>query len=468
MNPLIVIPTYVSARSKGSTSTVTATYDHVTMLSEMGELPRALNSLRDVAGVGTIAILVASEPNISSQAAEKVQVIASRFPDLDILIVGSSELLLFQQRMEQLGIGRMSKEMGLSGYGAVRNLGLLVAAALGFDSVVFLSDDEIVADEEFLRKAVYGLGKLTRMGIPILAKTGYYLDENDSPYSKDDRKWYNRRWDTGRAFNQWMQKALAGPRLSRSNVVCGGCLAIHREAFRRVAFDPWIARGEDLDYLLNLRMYGSDIWFDNKWHLLRQAPEPSLSEGQIFKQNVYRWLYECRKVEFSRTQIDLLQVKPESLEPYPGPFIESGIEKRLARAARIRGLFSRDRATYFSAAKAVGAEAGTYAERNCGRYFELQRIWPEIMNRISNDQVIANAFQEANAYRQNMSSSFARQVDNQIFGNVDAAAQAAAQAAEAEAQAAAAAGQRLAAAAASAPGALDPGTTGEIRMDLAE
>ena len=34
---------------------------------------------------------------------------------------------------------------------------------------------------------------------------------------------------------------------------------------RRVAFDPWITRGEDTDYLLNLRMYGADVWFDNKW-----------------------------------------------------------------------------------------------------------------------------------------------------------------------------------------------------------
>ncbi len=169
MNPLIIIPTYVSARSRSSKASVTATYDHVTMLSELGELPRVLNSLRGVEGLGTIAVIVASEPNISSQAAEKVQVINSRFPDLDILIIGSEEQMLFQQRLEQLGVGRMSKEIGLVGYGAVRNFGLLVAAALGFDSVVFLDDDEQVEDPTFLRRAVYGLGKLTRNGVPILA-----------------------------------------------------------------------------------------------------------------------------------------------------------------------------------------------------------------------------------------------------------------------------------------------------------
>ena len=63
----------------------------------------------------------------------------------------------------------------LSGYGAIRNLGLLVADTLGFDAVVFLDDDEVVDDPDFLQRAVYGLGKLTKKGIPILAKTGYYL-----------------------------------------------------------------------------------------------------------------------------------------------------------------------------------------------------------------------------------------------------------------------------------------------------
>lgn len=64
----------------------------------------------------------------------------------------------------------------------------------------------------------------------------------------------------------------AAARACRARIhVCGGCLAVHKEAFRRLAFDPWITRGEDLDYMLDLRMYGSDIWFDNQW-VLRHLP----------------------------------------------------------------------------------------------------------------------------------------------------------------------------------------------------
>ena len=61
-----------------------------------------------------------------------------------------------------------------------------------------------------------------------------------------------------------MKKALSGTRISRSNYVCGGLMALHARAFTRVAFDPFITRGEDLDYLFNMRMFGYDVWFDNE------------------------------------------------------------------------------------------------------------------------------------------------------------------------------------------------------------
>ena len=208
------------------------------------------------------------------------------------------------------------------------------------------------SDADFLQKGVYGLGKLTRKGVPILAKTGFYLNSEGSYLSKSQDKWYNRFWQQGKAFNKWITKAMRGPRLSRSNHVCGGCLAIHKEAFKRLSFDPWVARGEDLDYMLNLRMYGSDIWFDNQWSL-RHLPPASTSEGMRFRQDIYRWLYEYRKMEYSRTQIDLMQVKPQSLEPYPGPFLEPGITKRIRITAILRSLARKDKKAYRQAAKAA-------------------------------------------------------------------------------------------------------------------
>ena len=401
MNPVILIPVFISARRHAEVGQVTSTYDHTTSLSSQGELPRCLDSLRKVRGLGHIVILVAAEPSIENQAASKARSIAEYFSDLSITVVGAPELALIRQRMEQLGVP-VRNEIGLSGYGAVRNLGLLVANMLDFDAAVFLDDDSVVEDEAFLEKAMYGLGKLTRRGVPILAKTGYYLNEEGSFLSNKPTKWYDHFWQQGKAFNAWITKAMAGPRLSRSNHVCGGCLALHKEAFRRVSFDPWVARGEDLDYMLDLRMYGSDIWFDNQW-VMRHLPPATPREGLRFRQDIFRWLYEYRKIEYARTQIDLLQIKPQSLQPYPGPFLESNITKRIRRTALLRSIGRPDGRGYRQAAQSATGEAAKYAETHCSKYFEFQFKWPAIMSRFENDVIMQGILvQSSNQEQQRM------------------------------------------------------------------
>ena len=184
--------------------------------------------------------------------------------------------------------------------------------------------------------------------------------------------------------------------------------------------------------MLDLRMYGSDIWLDNQWSL-RHLPPETESEGTRFRQDIFRWLYEFRKMEYSRTQIDLLQVKPSSLEPYPGPFLEPGITRRIRLTAFLRSLARPDKKAYRRAAKAATGEATTYAQRNCSKYFEFQFVWPELMARMENDQILRTALIQSAAQRQ--------------LG-VDSPRQAAAVAAQAAG--------------------IDPGVTSEIRLNIAE
>lgn len=391
MNPAIIIPSYISSEDKRPERRgIMARYDHTTDLSQPGELDRCLTSLENVDDVGLIVVLVVSDRSIQREATEKVRASVAQHPLLNVIVIGSVELDIIRERMEQLGIERVNQEIGLCGYGAVRNLGLVVTCALGFDAAVFIDDDEVIDDPDFLHKAMYGLGKLTKNGIPILAKTGYYINDEGTYLSKWKDKWYNRFWQQGSAFNEWISKAINGPRLSRSNHVCGGCLALHKEAFRRLSFDAWVPRGEDLDYMLNLRMFGSDIWFDNKWRL-RHLPPASPHEGRRFRQDIFRWIYEHFKLEYSHSLIDLQKVTAESLEPYPGPFLEKGLHRRIAITAFLRSLVRPDKKAYRRAAKDARGEAVKYGENNCRNYFEFQHIWPEIMDRIDSDKIMTTA-----------------------------------------------------------------------------
>lgn len=394
MNSAIIIPTFHQAAADRDKSLAESIYDHPTPLDAPGTLERCLESLQKVQGLGQIIITVSH-----NEAVEKVEGIVDRFPQMHTLVISESEAAIVQQRLEQLGFGDTADKIGVHGYSAVRNLGLVISNILGFDSVVFLDDDEVVEDPEFLIKAMYGLGKLTRREIPILAKSGYYLNAKGSFLSMSQNKWYNHYWQQGSAFNNWITKAMSGPRLSRSNHVCGGCLSLHKQAYMRVPFDPWIPRGEDLDYLINLRMYGSDVWFDNQWYLVHLPPQER-HEGHRFRKDIFRWIYEYYKIEFSQSQIDLLQIKPSSLEPYPGPFLERGLEKRIKRTALLRSLARPDRAAYRKAAHVATNEAIEYAQKYCDRYFEFQRVWMQIMAQTENDKVLQQALIEAALVRE--------------------------------------------------------------------
>ncbi len=241
MNPVVVIPTFIYPRRHRGGADVVSTYDHPTAPNQEGELGRCLESLAKVEGLGLVVILVSADVSLEVQAAEKVQAIANRHPDVTTLVIGAAELALIEQRMAQQNIERLSKEIGLQGYGAIRNLGLLVANVLGFDAVAFLDEDEVNDDPKFLEQAMYGLGNLTRQGVPNVAKTGYYLNNQDSYLSKWEDKWYKLLGSRAAPFNEWITKAMRGPRLRQcSNYVCGGCLPSTR---RRLPAPSPLIRG---------------------------------------------------------------------------------------------------------------------------------------------------------------------------------------------------------------------------------
>ena len=373
-----------------------AAYDHVTPLTHQGELPRCLASIRDNGIQVPIVLLVVSEIGIEREASAKICEIAFAFHEtLDIRVVDAEIAAEFHTRADELGISSIREGVSLVGYGATRNLGLIIAASLGFTELIFIDDDEVINTPDFLEQALYGLGKLSKKGIPVLVKSGFFIDRHGQWRSKQSNAWYNRFWEQGVLFNKWITNAMASPRLSRSNILNGGLMALHREAFRRVSFDAWIPRGEDLDYLLNIRMYGGGVWFDNQWHILH-LPPPERNEAQRFKQDIYRWIYEARKLEFSKSQIDLLQIQPHSLDPYPGPFLENSITTRVFVTALLRTVGRpRDRQGYFKAAQVARREARAYAEMLCSKYFEFQLGWAQILATLEADPKLKVLFGEA-------------------------------------------------------------------------
>ncbi|MCL2632535.1 MAG: hypothetical protein FWD45_05575, partial [Coriobacteriia bacterium] len=338
-----------------------------------------------------VILLVVAEEGVETDAAEKIQSFASAFAnELQIQVIDSSMVTGLHRLMQQIGYGEMTEGVSLHGYGAIRNVGLMAAILRGFTEVIFIDDDEIVTDPNFVENALHGLGRLSPKGVPILVKSGYYTDARGGWRSLQEDAWYNRFWGQGELLNQWLEKAMSGARLSPSNILNGGCMSLHYEAFTRIAFDAWISRGEDLDYLLNLMMFNGRVWFDSKFSIQRKPPA-SYAEGQRFRQDIYRWIYEYRKLEYAISRIDLLPIDAASLDPYPGPFLQKTVARRALITALLRTIGNpRDRQGYLKAALAVPRDAQNYALEFSPRYFEFQELWPEMVTAVQqSDEAIA-------------------------------------------------------------------------------
>ena len=120
LNPVVVIPTYWCGRRTAHSVDRGPLYDHMTPIDKQGELPRCLDSLRQVVGLGRIILLVVAEPGVETQAEDRVRAMADHFRDLNITIVGETGQRYIHRRFEQLGIGALKDMACLSGYGAVR------------------------------------------------------------------------------------------------------------------------------------------------------------------------------------------------------------------------------------------------------------------------------------------------------------------------------------------------------------
>ncbi len=138
-------------------------------------------------------------------------------------------------------------------------------------------------------------------------------------------------------------------------------------------------------------MHGGDVFLDGEWKVVHRPPEPP-SQALGFRQDVYRFIYEHRKLEFARSQIDLRRVSANSLKPYPGEFVGSSVAWRAAVTAILRALAGKESGAHLRIAKEALTDAAEYARRNCDNYFAFQRRWPLLTERLWEDVALGSLF----------------------------------------------------------------------------
>ncbi|MCL2491543.1 MAG: hypothetical protein FWE87_02185 [Coriobacteriia bacterium] len=397
MSSMIVIPTFwtkpAGTRKRTTRTNVEIPYGNATCLNDPNPpLVRMLESLRKVRGIDQIAVIVrTTDPSLEVRADERVRELLRDFEDLDIFVMGPAERGSLERRLEQLEMNFLIPAITQESYGATRNLGLIVAAVAGCDHAIMLDDNEVIESANFLETALYGLGQKFESGVSCLAKTGYYIDELGRWQREESSDFTDLFWKPATAFNQAMAAQLKPPRLQPASLAFGGAMALHHDIFMRVAFDPWIGRGEDTDYLINARMHGHDVYFDDEWSVTKYTGSAGDALTR-FKQDAFRFVYEHRKLEFAKSQVDLRQVSINSISPYPGAFIDSRVGWRAFMTGLLKLVKSDDRPGYFAAGRSALTKASDYARDNCASYFAFQRAWATMMERIWEDVALGPLF----------------------------------------------------------------------------
>lgn len=397
LQPIVVIPSFwtktESGRGRSAANDPNAVYAHPTPLdAEEPSLIACLDSLGKVRGLGRIVIVVrTTDSAIDVRADERVREIVSKFPALDIFVMGSAEIGSLFRRLEQLELASMIPALEIDGYGAARNLGLIAAAVHGAEATVFLDDHEVIDDEDFLETALFGVGHPIATGGHLYAKSGFYVDEEGRWTHSNPVSWTDLVWRQDDAFNRALGETMKPPRLQRAKMAFGGCMIIHRDMYTKIAFDPWITRGEDTDYVINARMHGADIYMDDTWKV-RKNIASRVNPALKFRHDVYRFVYEHRKLEFAKSQVDLRQITPKSLMPFPGMFIDSTIAVRAFVTGILRAIVGPNRGIYFSTGLHAVREASDYARANCANYFTFQRAWAYTMERLWKDVALESLY----------------------------------------------------------------------------
>ncbi len=223
----------------------------------------------------------------------------------------------------------------VDGYANIRNTGLIVAQILGAEEVVFVDDDEYVDDPHFLHKAREHLEK-TVEGKIVAGVGGYYVDPRKAYRRSIKPEPWKAFWNLHRLLNEALCHLVeTQPRIKLTPLVLGGCLVLTRPLFTAIPFDVRIPRGEDIDYVINARMFGLSIFFDNQLYIVHDPPPKLYPLWKTLRQDIYRFTYERAKLRDQEPMEGMSHVSVEELDPYPGAFLKDDLEEKIARACTI-------------------------------------------------------------------------------------------------------------------------------------
>ncbi len=313
MKSIIVVPTYWSrVRIQKEDST----YDHPTPLNENGTLGRLLESLKilDKSEEEVIIISCPTTPSIGEEVKDRVEGIIEPYRRKHkILHFSYPDLLRFHTFAKEREGSQYVEYISIEGYSNIRNMCLILPHILNADVAILIDDDEVFEDPDFIKKAKEFIGKDGIYGI-----AGFYLQAYGGYKFTGKKEPWKIFWDNTGAMNKAFEIIDKPPRLKDTPFVFGGNMIIHKNMFTRVAFDPYITRGEDIDFLCNAKSKGFKFLLDRELSIKHLPPAGINPLWLKMREDIKRFIY--MKVKLKKIGYSI-----ENTIPYPGYFLTGSL-----------------------------------------------------------------------------------------------------------------------------------------------
>lgn len=383
----MVIPSYWRRESNQATEDSDAVYDHPTSLDENGTLGRALESLNilEDKDFELVIIAAATAEEIEERVEEKVSSIISSNPcDVAVHLFSHSHLKRIHEVLRETGNKDFIELLQIRGYSNIRNLCLFLPHLFGSDIAILIDDDEVFEDPDFLGKAREFIGQ-TIDGEYIGAVAGYYIQPDGDWRVKTGKESWTKYWDKLDRMNEAFEQIIGtGPRLKETPFVFGGNMVVHRDVFNRIPFDPNITRGEDIDFLINMKMFGYRFFLDNTLSIKHLPPPKTHPIWKRLREDILRFVRERKKLRDQERVEGRFHVTAEELAPYPGAFLKDDLEEKIVGACTILADYYRSEGKETDAQEALKNIEIAHEEAHPGvntfnRLLHIQELWEELM-----------------------------------------------------------------------------------------
>jgi hypothetical protein len=208
-------------------------------------------------------------------------------------------------------------------------------------------------------------------------------------------------WLGAEAMNDAFKLIIGNPpRLKATPFAFGGNMVIHRDLFAKVAFDPHVPRGEDIDYVFNAKMFGHDFVLDRELWIRHLPPVSHVSEWLGFRQNAIRFAYMKKKFDYQDPKSGLSLISLDELQPYPGRFLGENLDELIVKTSRLLAKHfedAKDDLGHEESLRTINLVADLMKDSHdpMAAYLKLVEAWSRLTEELSSDTRLHDAMAEA-------------------------------------------------------------------------